>query len=59
MLFINWLEPGYYEEDEMGSLTKLEDPIEILEVQKAGNLYENDGMSTSKVHSLDDLNLTN
>ena len=59
MLFRNWLEPGYYEEDEMEDLTRLEDPIEIYRAQKAGKLYENDGMGTSKIHSSDDLNIVN
>jgi hypothetical protein len=59
MLFRNWLEEGYYEEDGFGDLTKITDPVEILRVQKEGRLYENDGMGTSKVHSSNNLNLIN
>lgn len=49
LLFTNWLEEGYYEEDSMGDLTRIEDPKEILEAQKQGRLYQNDGMATTKV----------
>lgn len=49
LLFRNWLDEGYYEEDGMGDLTRIEDPKEILEAQKQGRLYQNDGMATTKV----------
>ena len=49
LLFRNWLEEGYYEEDGWGDLTRLEDPADILRAKKAGTLYENDGMATTKV----------
>lgn len=49
LLFRNWLDEGYYEEDGMGDLTRIEDPDDILRAQKEGTLYENDGMGTTKV----------
>ena len=49
LLFRNWLEEGYYEEDGWGDLTRLEDPADILRARNAGTLYENDGMATTKV----------
>ncbi len=50
LLFRNWLEEGYYEEDSMGELTKLEDPADILRAQNEGNLYQHDGMGMTKVN---------
>jgi hypothetical protein len=55
LLFRNWLEEGFYEEDEMGDLTKIEDPIEISKAARKGNLYEHDGMGMNKIHSIEDL----
>ena len=49
LLFRNWLDKGYYEEDSWGDLTRLEDPADIHRAKKAGTLYENDGMATTKV----------
>jgi len=50
LLFRNWLEEGYYEDDGTGDLTRITEPDDILEAQKNGRLYENDGMSTTKVY---------
>lgn len=49
LLFRHWLDEGYYEEDAMGDLTKIEDPVEIRSVKKDGNLYHHDGYSLSKI----------
>lgn len=57
MLFRNWLDEGYYEEDGMGSLTRLEDPADIRAAQQAGTLYENDGMATTKVDENQDIDI--
>ncbi len=48
MLFRNWLEEGYYIEDEMGDLTKTDDPREIKRASESGNLYHHDGYCMSK-----------
>lgn len=56
LLFNNWLEEGYYEDDGFGDLTRIEDPQEIREAQKQGRLYENDGMATTKVGD-EDINI--
>ena len=55
MLFRNWLDEGYYEEDSWGDLTRLENPQDIRRAQKNGNLYHHDGYCMSK--SSDDENL--
>ena len=49
LLFRNWLEEGYYEEDSWGDLTRIEDPEDIRRARNSGTLYENDGMCTTKV----------
>ena len=59
MLFRNWLDEGFYEEDGYGCLTKIEDPHLILQAQQNGNLYENDGLATTKVHTEQEINLKN
>ncbi len=48
IFFRNWLEEGYYIEDEMGDLTKTDDPREIKRASDAGNLYHHDGYGMSK-----------
>lgn len=48
LLFRNWLEEGFYEEDSMGDLTQISDPNEIYEARKNGTLYYHDGYSISK-----------
>ena len=57
LLFRNWLDEGFYEEDSRGDLTRLEDPAEIREAQLAGNLYEADGLGLSKVNEYDDIDI--
>ena len=57
LLFRNWLEEGYYEEDGMGELTKVEDPAKIHELLKEGRLYEHDGMGMTKVNENDIITL--
>ena len=54
MLFQNWAENGYYEDDGYG-LTKVEDPARIRELQKEGSLYHHDGMGMTKVQEEDEL----
>jgi hypothetical protein len=49
MLFHNWLEEGYYEDDGYG-LTRIEDPVKIHELQSEGRLYQHDGMCMNKVN---------
>lgn len=49
LLFRHWLDEGYYEEDSMGDLTKIDDPIEIRNAEKNGNLYHHDGYSLNKI----------
>jgi len=48
MLFTNWLDEGFYEDDGYG-LTKIDDPDKLFEARKSGNLYHCDGFSTTKV----------
>jgi len=55
LLFRNWLEEGYYEEDDYGDLTKIDDPTRIIESAKNGTLYENDGMAMTKVHNPEEI----
>jgi hypothetical protein len=55
MLFRNWLDEGYYEEDSWGGLTRIEDPQDIRRAQKNGKLYHHDGYCMTK--SSDDENL--
>lgn len=55
MLFRNWLEEGYYEEDGYGDLTKIDDPNEITTAKKNNRLYHHDGYGMSKVDKYDDL----
>jgi hypothetical protein len=57
LLFRNWLDEGYYEEDGMGDLTRIEDPADILRAQKEGTLYHNDGMATTQVYEDEKLDL--
>lgn len=57
MLFRNWLDEGFYEDDGYGDLTKLEDPIEIYRAKKSGSLYHHDGMGVSKVDKYDEIDL--
>ncbi|MFA5207283.1 MAG: hypothetical protein WC428_01250 [Candidatus Paceibacterota bacterium] len=57
ILFRNWLEEGYYEEDSWGNLTRIEDPDRIFQAQKEGTLYHNDGMATTQVYLGDKLDL--
>ena len=59
MLGRNWLEEGYYEEDDYGSFTRLRDVKDILQAQARGVLYENDGMSTTRVSSDTPIDSTN
>ena len=59
LLFRNWLDEGYYEEDSWGDLTRIEDPDRILEAQKEGKLYQNDGMATTRVGEDEKLDLNN
>lgn len=58
LFFRNWLDEGFYEEDSMGDLTRLEDPIEIHRAQKQGNLYQHDGMGMSKVSESENIDLS-
>lgn len=53
LLFNNYLEKGYYELDEYGIYTKLDNMKDILKAQQNGTLYENDGMATTKVNDSD------
>jgi len=55
LLFRNWLEEGFYEEDSMGDLTKLDDMEKIIESKKLGNLYHHDGYSLEKVNDNENL----
>jgi len=51
LLFNNWLEEGYYEEDDMGNLNKIDDPTKV----QLGKLYYNDGIATTLVNENDDI----
>jgi hypothetical protein len=55
MLFRNWLEEGFYEEDEMGDLTRIDEPRQIREAANRGTLYHHDGMGMSKSDNPDDI----
>lgn len=59
LLFRNWLEEGYYEEDSMGDLTKLDDIEKVIEAKKSGNLYYHDGYSLGKVDDNENLDFFN
>lgn len=48
ILFRNWLEEGYYEEDESGDLTRLTSKSDIKAAAEKGTLYEHDGMGISR-----------
>jgi len=48
LLFSNYLDAGYYEEDSMGDITRLNTPDEIYNARKNGNLYEHDGFGLTK-----------
>lgn len=48
LLFRNWLEAGYYEEDSMGELTRITDLNEIHQARKEERLYYHDGYSLNK-----------
>ena len=47
LLFRNWLDEGYYEEDSWGDLTRIEDPDRILEAQKEGKLYQKEDVQVN------------
>ena len=53
LLFNNYLEKGYYELDDYGTYTKLDNMKDILKAQQQGTLYENDGMATTKINDGD------
>lgn len=53
LLFRNLLDEGFYEKDDYGDLTRIDDPDKIIEAKKDGRLYESDGMSTTKVDDVD------
>jgi hypothetical protein len=53
----NWLNEGFYEEDSWGDLTRIEDKEQIIDAQKNGKLYRNDGYSTDHINENDELNL--
>jgi capsid portal protein len=55
LLFNNYLDDGFYEEDSYGTLTKITDPKKIIEAQQNGTLYENDGIATTKVRKDEDI----
>jgi hypothetical protein len=57
LLFRNWLDEGYYEEDCWVDLTRIEDPADILRAQKEGKLYQNDGMATTRVGEDENIDL--
>jgi hypothetical protein len=59
LLFSNWLNEGYYEDDGRGDLTRIKDPADILRIQKEGNLYHNDGFTTDKVDENEIISLNN
>ena len=50
LLFNNYLDEGFYEEDSYGILTKITNPKKIVEAQQNGTLYENDGIATTQVN---------
>ena len=49
LLFRNWAENGFYEEDSRGDLTRIEDAADIIRAQKEGRLYEHDDAGMTKV----------
>jgi capsid portal protein len=55
LLFNNYLDEGFYEEDSYGTLTKITNPKKIVEAQQNGSLYENDGIATTKVRKDQDI----
>jgi len=57
LLFRNWLDEGYYKEDGYDDLTRIEDRADILRAQKENTLYQNDGMTTTKVNDGENIEL--
>ena len=55
LLFNNYLDEGFYEEDSYGTLTKITNHKKIVEAQQNGALYENDGIATTKVKKDEDI----
>jgi hypothetical protein len=55
ILFRNWLEEGFYEEDGWGDLTKIDEPRRIREAANSGTLYHHDGMGMSKTDSPEEI----
>ena len=53
MFFRNWLPEGFYEEDNWGELTRLDNPDDIKNAQKSGKLYQHDGVSMGKIDNVD------
>lgn len=49
LLFNNYLEEGYYEKDSYDTFTKLNSANEIYNALFFGNLYQNDGLSTTHI----------
>jgi len=57
LLFSNWLEEGFYEEDGYGDLTRIKDPDKIHKAKKEGRLFEHDGMGMCKVNEEDEIRI--
>ena len=57
-MFNNYLEEGYYE-DNGYNLTKINDPIKIIKLQKERRLYFNNGIATNFVYEDEKLYLEN
>jgi hypothetical protein len=53
MLFTNWLEQGYYEQDSSGEIYQLNNINSIQKAFEKDNLYEHDGISLTKVEFLE------
>lgn len=51
LLFNNWAEPGYYEDDGYGGYSRVSSLEKIFEAYKKGELFHHDGMSMTKVNN--------
>ena len=55
LLFRNWLEEGFYEEDSLGDLTRLYKTEDILDAYNNNCLYQHDGLGLSKVNNINEV----
>jgi len=55
MFFRNLLDEGFYTENDYGTMERITDMNEIIELKNDSKLYKYDGYSLSKINKEDDL----